>query len=414
MSDRPRRPADLLGAATTRVRAAWSSLRRGAAEIGAATGPSPRPPATGDRGRILPDDPGPIPLGGIDHLEWYVGNAGHTAAWLERLGFRVVAQQGPETGVQDIVSLLVAAGGARVLLTSGLTPAHDATRSVAARGDAVLDVALVVPDVERAYGRIIHSGMEPDHLPVDMRAEGSTLTLVPVTTADDVLHTLVARQGDGGGPDFAPGFVAAGAPGDPERPSNGITGVVAVTTVVAAGRLQDVLAQYRQLFDLAEVGRGRGDDVEVAVLARPDDIVAGEPARLAVGAMRLVFASPTRRTERNHLDDFLARHGGSGVRALTLATTTFDGDLASWRAGSVALLGSDADPVATTVAGDMTTRRAVTEPLQPRTPLLIALEDAPDGVVDPVALAVAEEAALAAHRRAHPDAPPLGTWTGGR
>lgn len=410
MSDRPTRPAGL-AAATTRVRAWWSAVAGNVPHPGA-TGPSPRPPATGQRGPIVPGDPGPVPIEGIDHLEWYVGNAVHTAAWLERLGFRVVARQGPETGVQDLVSLVAQAGGARLLLTSGLTPSHDATRSVAARGDAVLDVAFAVPDVEHAYGRIIHSEMEADHLPVDMRGDGRTLALVPVTTADDVLHTLLARAGTG--PDAAAAFAPGFATVDGSLPEGGITRVAGITTVVAPGRLDDVLAQYCQLFELAEVGRGRRDDVEVVVLAGSGAVQPGDPVTLAPGALRLVFVSPTRRTQRNHVDDFLFLHGGPGVRTVTLASDAFDDDLAGWRGADVALLASDGEPVVTTTVAGVRTRRAVTEPLQARTPLHVALEDAPDGVADPVGLALAEESALDAHRRAHPDAPLLGTWSGGR
>lgn len=416
MSDRPAVSSDLRATAATTARGLWSSLRDRVSQLtgDTATGPSPRPPAAGERGRILPDDPGPIPLVGIDHLEWYVGNAGHTAAWMERLGFRTVARQGPDTGVQDIVSLLLEAGEARILLTTGLTPGHDATRSVAARGDAVLDTAFGVPDVERAYGRIIHTGMEPDHLPVDMRQEGATLSLVPLTTADGVLHTLIAREHDTAASGFAPGFVAVDAPDGATRPARTIRGITAVTTVVAPGRLEEAVAQYRHLFDLAEVGRDQRDDVEVSVLARPGDVAADNGSRLAPGALRLVFASPTPRTDRNHLDDFLSRHGGSGVRTLTLGSDAFDDDLAAWRDASVGLLAVEDDPVVVTSDADARTQRVVSEPLQPRTPLLVALEGATDGVVDPVELALSEEAALAAHRRAHPDAPPLGTWTGGR
>lgn len=401
MSDRRR--ADLL----TRLGQAWQRLRPSTPAT-PNPGPSPRPPAAGQRGRILPRDVGPVRLDGIDHLEWYVGNAAHTARWLERLGLPVAARQGPDTGVQDLVSYVLEAGSSRILLSTGLTPNHDTTRSYADRGDAVHDVAFRVSDVEAGYGRLIHEGLEPDHLPVELRDERGSFSLVPVTTVDGVLHTLVERPA-GWSAGFAPGFVDELGSGP-----NWITGITSVTTVVAPGRLDDVLRQYQALFELTEVARGSGEDhVEIAVLAHPDHVVGGEPSRVGLDALRLVFVCPTSRTERNHLDDFLALHGGAGVRTVTLATAHLDEAAAGWREAGVTWLSDAASPTAAISSGDQP-RRVITEPLQDRSPLVLALEEATEHAVDPLALARQEEVALAAHRRAHPDAEPLGTWGGGR
>lgn len=398
-----RRSPGLLG----RVGGWWDRLR--SAVPGTANpGPSPRPSVSGQRGRILPEDPGPVRLDGVDHVEWYAGNAEHTALWLQRLGLPVVARQGPDTGVQDLVSYVIEAGTARLLLSTGLTANHDTTRSYVKHGDAIHDVAFRVRDVEAAYGRLIHGGLEPDHLPVEMRGDDDTaaLSLVPVTTADRVLHTLVERP-DGWSIGFAPGFVD-----EPGEGPGWATGVTAVTTVLAPGRLDEVVRQYQHLFDLVEVARGPAEEhAEVAVLADPSAVVAGDSPRVRAGALRLVFACPTTRTQRNHLDDFLFRHGGPGVRTVTLGTADLGATTSEWRAAGVSWLVDGS--VAARPDG---ARRAVTTPLQARAPLVLALEEVIEDqdAVDVLGLARDEEAALAAHRRAHPEAEPLGTWAGGR
>ncbi|HUS60788.1 MAG TPA: hypothetical protein VMY34_01240, partial [Acidimicrobiales bacterium] len=44
-------------------------------------------------------------LGGVDHLEWWVGNARAFTAFLaSAFGFDIVAYAGPETGRRDRVS----------------------------------------------------------------------------------------------------------------------------------------------------------------------------------------------------------------------------------------------------------------------------------------------------------------------
>lgn len=427
MSEGRARLAELAGHALQRGRGLLDRGREAVTSRGSrAGGPSPRSPAASSRGRILPADQGPVGLLGVDHVEWYVGNATHTAAWLGRLGFKLVARQGPDTGVQDLVSLLMAAGDIRLLLSTGLTPNHDATRAVRARGDAVHDVALAVDDVEAAYGRILHGGVEPDHLPVELRGSGGddVASLVPVTTTDEVLHTLIARDGAGppGGPAFAPGFVAASSTAAAVDPQAAPTRLSAVTTVVAPGRLDATVRQYCALFRLVEVSRAEGDDVIVSVLADPETVSSrGEVPVIAPDAVRFVFASPAPRRDRSHLDDFLFRHGGSGVRTLTFATGDLDATVKAWQQAGVEFL-ADGDFVTDGGLGDEASdtdgahpvRRAASVPIQPRTPLVLAVEEAPQGVADPGRLALADEAGLATHRRAHPPVPPMGTWSGGR
>ncbi len=52
-----------------------------------------------------------MPLHGIDHVEFYVGNALQAASfWVKSLGFKEVAYAGLETGVRDRASHVLAAG----------------------------------------------------------------------------------------------------------------------------------------------------------------------------------------------------------------------------------------------------------------------------------------------------------------
>ena len=60
----------------------------------------------------------PPRLGGIDHLEWWVGNARAFAGFLaSAFGFEPVAHAGPETGRRDRVSYLLQQGDVRFLVT---------------------------------------------------------------------------------------------------------------------------------------------------------------------------------------------------------------------------------------------------------------------------------------------------------
>ena len=72
---------------------------------------------------------------GIDHLELFVGDAQQAAYYYSAaFGLEVAGRGGPETGLMDQRSLLMAQGDVRLVLTSGLYAEH--TRSPTSSGMA--------------------------------------------------------------------------------------------------------------------------------------------------------------------------------------------------------------------------------------------------------------------------------------
>src|SRR4051794_41867409 len=62
----------------------------------------------------------PMPLLGIDHIEFYVGNAKQAAFYyMHAFGFKLVAYSGLETGVRDRASYVLQQGRIRLVLTGG-------------------------------------------------------------------------------------------------------------------------------------------------------------------------------------------------------------------------------------------------------------------------------------------------------
>src|ERR671920_2517419 len=73
-----------------------------------------------------------MPLHGIDHVEFYVGNALQaTSYWVRALGFKEVAYAGLETGVRDRASHVLEQGRIRIVLTGALVPDHEIGAHVA-------------------------------------------------------------------------------------------------------------------------------------------------------------------------------------------------------------------------------------------------------------------------------------------
>src|ERR1700754_5309415 len=119
-----------------------------------------------------------MPLHGIDHVEFYVGNALQAAHyWSRALGFREVAYAGLETGVRDRASHVLEQGRIRIVLTGALVPGHEIGEHVARHGDGVKVIALSVPDVDRAYREATTRGARGLEEPHDRSDDRGTVRL---------------------------------------------------------------------------------------------------------------------------------------------------------------------------------------------------------------------------------------------
>src|SRR6476659_6255951 len=93
-----------------------------------------------------------MPLMGIAHVEYYVGNARQAAFYYSNaFGFHITAYSGPETKVRDRPSYVLEQGEARIVLTGAMGPESPISEHVLAHGDGVKDVAFRVPDATYAY-----------------------------------------------------------------------------------------------------------------------------------------------------------------------------------------------------------------------------------------------------------------------
>src|SRR5215469_3616530 len=93
-----------------------------------------------------------MPIQNFDYVEFYVGDARHTAYYFTHAwGFVPIAYAGLETGVRDHTSYVLEQGNIRLLVTSALSPQSEIAEHVHLHGAGVKDVALRVENAEQAY-----------------------------------------------------------------------------------------------------------------------------------------------------------------------------------------------------------------------------------------------------------------------
>src|SRR5688572_13883347 len=147
-----------------------------------------------------------LPLKGINHDEFWVGNARQASNYYRALwGFTPVAFSGLETGVRDRASYVMRQNDITFVFTAPLTPDGEIAEHVREHGDGVKDIAFAVDDVESAFRETTSRGARPALEPVELDGgEDGTLRRSAVHTYGETRHSFVDRSTYHG--TFAPGY----------------------------------------------------------------------------------------------------------------------------------------------------------------------------------------------------------------
>jgi 4-hydroxyphenylpyruvate dioxygenase len=253
-----------------------------------------------------------MPLHGIHHVEFHVGNALQSAFfYIHALGFREVAYAGLRTGVRDRTSHVLVQGRIRIVLTGALTPDHEIGRHVAAHGDGVKDIALSVPDVDRAYAEATARGATGVREPWEATDEHGTVRLASIATYGETLHTFVDRSGYEG--PFLPGY----APRD-VRPAQGDAGLLAIDHVVGnveLGEMERWVRYYEDVFGMTEMIHFTDEAISTEYSALMSKVVT-----TGDGRVKFPINEPAEGKRKSQIDEYLEFYGGPGAQHIAVAT----------------------------------------------------------------------------------------------
>ncbi|HEY2791537.1 MAG TPA: 4-hydroxyphenylpyruvate dioxygenase [Micromonosporaceae bacterium] len=247
---------------------------------------------------------------GIDHVEWYVGDARQTAYLLcTAYGFRIVGQGGPETGLGNQRSLLLAQGDIHMVLTTALNSAHPAAHYVARHGDGIAVIAFACDDAADLFDETVRRGATPITAPLEYSGGESTVTMATVSGVGDVVHRLVTRRGRIG--QFLPGAFDMIAL-DPEDPDTLLQVIDHAAMCVSAGELDATIRYYEEVFGFRETFQEYievdGQGMVSKVVQSPSEMIT----------FTLMEPDLTRRP--GQIDDFLQWHAGPGIQHLAFRT----------------------------------------------------------------------------------------------
>ncbi|HRQ37892.1 MAG TPA: 4-hydroxyphenylpyruvate dioxygenase [Chloroflexota bacterium] len=162
-----------------------------------------------------------LPIKGMDHVEFYVGNAKQAAHYYRTgFGFINTAYSGLETGNRQTASYVMEQGKIRLVLTTALGPDHPVSRHTYLHGDGVAVIAMEVPDAASAYAESTKRGATGAIAPTAVEDEHGVFRYSAIRCYGDTLIKFVDRAAYRG--PFAPGYMAKnGAVGGNGRQDDG-------------------------------------------------------------------------------------------------------------------------------------------------------------------------------------------------
>jgi 4-hydroxyphenylpyruvate dioxygenase len=248
-------------------------------------------------------------LEGVDHIEFFVGNARQAAHFYRTaFGFDVVAYSGPETGVRDRASYALRQGDVTLVMTAPLTPDGEVADHVRLHGDGVRTLAFTVDDAMAAFQDAVSRGARPVAEPHVIEDQKGAVRLATVRTFGDTVHTFVERAEYGGS--FLPGYRdefngGAGA---------GLKLVDHCVCNVELTRMDEWVSWYNRVFGFDVFQEFDESDIATQYSALRSKVVRGGKE----GRVTFPINEPAKGLRRSQVDEYLDYYHGPGVQHIAL------------------------------------------------------------------------------------------------
>jgi 4-hydroxyphenylpyruvate dioxygenase len=254
-----------------------------------------------------------MPVHGIDHLEFYVGNAAQAAYYYTRAyGFVETAYRGLETGTRDRVSHVLQQGRIRFVMTGTLTGEDEIAEHHRRHGDGVVSIALSVPDAAAAYEHAVSHGARGLATPYELSDERGTVRMASVATYGETRHVFVERADYHGA--FLPGYEARGTAED--GPDGLLVGIDHVVGNVELGHMEEWVHYYERVFGMTELIHFSDEAISTEYSALMSKVVTDGSGRI-----KFPINEPAQGKRKSQIEEYLDFYRTAGVQHIAVTTT---------------------------------------------------------------------------------------------
>ena len=255
-----------------------------------------------------------LPLNGIDHVEFWVGNARQAAAYFRALwGFTPVAYAGLETGVRDRASYVMRQNDITIVLTGALGPEGEIAEHVHRHGDGVKDIAFAVDDVAASWGETTARGARSAIEPAELDGgEDGILRRAAVFTYGEVRHSFIDRRAYHGA--FAPGYRRVK---NPAHAAEGLSLLEIDHCVgnVELGDMNRFVDYYRDVFGFAQLIHYDDKVIHTEYSALMSKVMTN-----GNGRVKFPINEPAAAKKKSQIQEFLDYYLDAGTQHIALRT----------------------------------------------------------------------------------------------
>jgi 4-hydroxyphenylpyruvate dioxygenase len=249
----------------------------------------------------------PFPMKGFGPVEWWVGNAFMTAqAFRALLGMEIIGYRGPETGVPDRSSYLLATDQIRFIVSGAQDGDHPIADHVKLHGPGVKDVGFLVPDAAAAFAMAVERGAVPHAEPEVITNDSGRMVIGSIHAYGDTIHSLIELEGDD------PRFEART---DTIARTTGLHAIDHVVANVELGKMNEWVRFYERIFSFTMLRHFDDEAISTEYTALMSKVMAG-----GSGVIKLPINEPAAGKKKSQIEEYLDFYKSPGVQHLALST----------------------------------------------------------------------------------------------
>ena len=253
-----------------------------------------------------------LPLKGIDHIEFYVGNARQAAHYYKTaFGFQSLAYAGPETGVKDRASYVLAQGKIRLVLTTPLEPTNDIAAHIHLHGDGVKAIAFTVSNSLDAFSETMKRGARLYQMPERKEDEHGEVIISGIHTYGDTVHLFVERENYSGV--FMPGYEPWNPLFAPDE--TGLQYIDHMVGNVGPNEMNNWVDFYTNVMGFSQLVSFDDKDISTGYTALMNKVMSNRSEKI-----KFSINEPAEGKKKSQIEEYLDYYKGPGVQHIAIGT----------------------------------------------------------------------------------------------
>jgi len=274
-----------------------------------------------------------LPIIGMDHAEFYVGNAKQAAFFYEKaFGFTNVGYSGLETGNRETASYVMEQGKIRLVLTTALSPDNAIARHCHVHGDGIGIIAMEVPDAEKSYKEATSRGATGAIPPTEVSDEHGTYRYAAIRTYGETLIKFVDRSDYNGV--FAPSYEARnGAKKGDRHRGLGLASLDHIVGNVELGAMNRWVDFFADTMGFSQLAHFDDKDISTEYSALMSKVMQN-----GNGKVKFPINEPAEGKRRSQIQEYLDYYNGPGAQHIACSTGDIITTVTQLRANGVDFL----------------------------------------------------------------------------